>query len=471
VDVAVSVKKNQNRMVASGKPPQELANGDGSRTASFPSAGGSVAWKTLLTGDLGEQARQAVRAIARALVIPPRAAAPGDNAEQYAVERACLGGGQAGLAVLYVYLGRAGLVSGAAERALSFLNEAVDAVATVTMSAGLYRGFVGIAWAAEHLNKLLTSGADNPTEAVDEALPEYLDQSPWRNDYDLINGLVGVGVYALERLPRPVAAAYLERVIDRLAERAEWSRGGITWHTPSELLISEQRAQYPKGFYNLGLAHGAPGVIALLGAACSAGVALAKARPLLRGAVAWLVRQQLPARAGSRFPSLLAAGIEPAASRLAWCYGDAGVAVALLSAARGLDEPAWEQEALAIARAAAARPADTAGVRDAGLCHGAAGLGHLFNRLYHAVGDPCFAEAARFWFRRCLEMRKPGRGVAGFSRHWRQDGADIWQKDPGLLTGAAGIALALLAAITDIEPKWDRVLLATIPARHTGSLH
>jgi hypothetical protein len=340
------------------------------------------------------------------------------------------------------------------------------------MSAGLYQGFVGIAWAAEHVNKLLTTAEDNPTEAVDEALPEYLDHSPWSRDYDLINGLVGVGVYALERLPRPGAAAYLERVIDRLAERAERSRGGITWHTPAELLISEQRVQYPRGYYNLGVAHGVPGVIALLGAACAAGVALAKARPLLRGAVSWLVRQQLPARAGSRFPSLLAAGIEPEASRLAWCYGDAGVAVALLSAARGLEEPAWEQEALAIARAAAARPADTAGVRDAGLCHGAAGLGHLFNRLFHAVGDPCFAQAARFWFTRCLEMRKPGRGVAGFSRHWPgPDGVDFWLKDPGLLTGATGIALALLAAITDIEPQWDRVLLATIPARNKGSLH
>jgi hypothetical protein len=35
--------------------------------------------------------------------------------------------------------------------------------------------------------------------------------------------------------------------------------------------------------------------------------------------------------------------------------------------------------------------------------------------------------------------------------------------DPGLLTGAAGIALALLAATSLIEPAWDRVLLVAVP--------
>jgi hypothetical protein len=369
---------------------------------------------------------------------------------------------------LFAYLARAGLSDGAAEKALRFLNEAVETVTTVSMPPGLYQGFSGIAWAAQHLSGLLAAGDNDPNEAVDAALVEYLNQSPWRGDYDLISGLVGLGVYAFDRLPRPTAVACLERVIDRLAESAERGADGVTWHTPAEDLTPEQRAKYPCGYYNLGVAHGVPGVIPVLAAACAAGVAARKARPLVHGAVAWLLRQQLPAASESRFPNMCAPGIEPEACRLAWCYGDAGIAVALLSAARWLKEPAWEQEALAIARAAAARPAETAGVRDAGLCHGAAGLGHLFNRLFHAAGEACFAEAARFWFRRCLEMRQPGRGIAGFSHYGqRQDGVDCWLKEPGLLIGAAGIALALLAAITPIEPQWDRHLLAAIPDRES----
>jgi hypothetical protein len=151
-------------------------------------------------------------------------------------------------------------------------------------------------------------------------------------------------------------------------------------------------------------------------------------------------------------------------SRLAWCYGDLGLAVALLGAARCVGEADWERAALAVARRAVCRASEQSGVVDAGLCHGAAGVGHLFNRLFQATGEECFAEASRFWLERTLAMRQPGRGIAGYLS-WSpgEDGALTWLAEPGLLTGAAGIALALLAAATPIEPAWDRMLLASVP--------
>src|SRR5262249_61152253 len=96
-----------------------------------------------------------------------------------------------------------------------------------------------------------------------------------------------------------------------------------------------------------------------------------------------------------------------------WCYGDPGVAAALLGAARGVAEPGWEAAALAIARRAAERPSAEAGIKDAALCHGCAGLGHLFNRMSQATGEPELAEAARAWFERTLAMRHPGRPLGG----------------------------------------------------------
>ena len=64
------------------------------------------------------------------------------------------------------------------------------------------------------------------------------------------------------------------------------------------------------------------------------------------------------------------------------------------------------------------------------------------------------------WFRRTLAFRRPGRGIAGFTAH---DGADR-----SLLTGAAGIGLALLAASTAVEPAWDRILLLDLRSRFLG---
>jgi hypothetical protein len=42
-------------------------------------------------------------------------------------------------------------------------------------------------------------------------------------------------------------------------------------------------------------------------------------------------------------------------------------------------------------------------------------------------------------------------------------GTSRWSDETGFLTGAAGIGLALLAALTPVEPEWDRVLLLSFP--------
>src|SRR5262249_44490456 len=258
------------------------------------------------------------------------------------------------------------------------------------------------------------------------------------------------------------ALACLRRVIDHLAQTAERRPDGIAWPSLSEWLPPEVRDRWPARCYNLGLAHGIPGAIALLGRACAAGVAPDRARPLLEGAARWLmVRRAMVGTDG--FPAAVGTEPWPVPARLAWCYGDPGVAAALLLAARCAREPAWERAALAVARRAAERPPDAAEVVDAGLCHGSAGLGHLFNRMFQASGDTRLREAADFGFRRTLEMQQPGRGVAGFAA-WVDgpNGIPAWTDEPGFLTGAAGIALALLGASTTIEPAWDRALLVSL---------
>jgi hypothetical protein len=64
-------------------------------------------------------------------------------------------------------------------------------------------------------------------------------------------------------------------------------------------------------------------------------------------------------------------------------------------------------------------------------------------------------------------MRKPGEGCGGYLV-WTSDGqpnTSKWTGDPGFLVGSAGIGLALLAAVSDVEPAWDRVLLTSVPPR------
>jgi lantibiotic modifying enzyme len=400
-----------------------------------------MSWRPILQGACKDRAAETVQAILHDL--PP---------EQGAEDEPSLAAGSAGLAVLHGYLAQTGNGPEHAAAAHRCLQHALAAVAARPATASLYSGLTGVGWALAHLGDRLPGlNGEDDLAAIDAALLHHLDQSPWPGNYDLIDGLVGYGVYALERLPRAAAAACLRRVVQHLAETSRQCPEGVSWWT--------DRAELPQQGYNLGVAHGVPGVIALLGQACAAGVAVETARPLLEAAVRWLLAQQ--GRHG--FPHWVGPEADAAPGRLAWCYGDPGVAAALLSAARCLDEPAWESQALAIARRAAARAPELAGVMDAGLCHGAGGLGHLFNRLAQASGDARLAEAARFWLERALEMQRPGRGLGGYETCRAGEGGPDWVAEPGLLTGAAGIALALLAATTPIEPVWDRMLLLAVP--------
>jgi lantibiotic biosynthesis protein len=422
----------------------------------------AVQWAPILEGEEAAQAASAVTAVAEAIgesPLPARNRGPS------------LAGGEAGVALLFEYLDRARPGAGYGEIAQRRLERAIDILASTAQLPGLYAGFTGVSWVIEHVRGGAAEEADeeDPNEAIDAALLDHLRQTPWVSEYDLIGGLAGYGVYALERLPRPSAVACLELVVERLAEIARPRPGGLAWHTPFALVPEPNRPWFPSGLDNLGVAHGTPGVIAVLARICSSGVAVERARSLLAGAVSWLLTQKLPEGAGSVFPYSVGPDVKIRPARTAWCYGDPGIAAALLLAGRAAGEAAWEREALALASAVARRPPETCGVVDAGLCHGAVGLGHLLNRLYQATGDPELLTAARAWFGHALGYWEPGHGIGGFLGFVPPDGDFnqlVWNEDAGFLSGSAGMALALLAATSDVDPAWDRVLLASpLPER------
>jgi class I lanthipeptide synthase len=417
-------------------------------------------WRPILSGTTAQQALQAVDAIAESITSLPGEPDP------------TLGRGQSGLALLYTWLARTRRMPQADVLAWQCLAQATEAVATQAMNASLYAGFTGVAWVADLAGRLLDPDAEDRSEAVDDALLRLLSRAdPWSAPYDLVVGLTGLGVYALQRYPRPLAIECLRLVVERLHECARRDEHGLYWWTPPAEIHQESREEYPSGRADLGVAHGVAGVIGLLGGICGAGVEQATARPLLEGAVRWLLAHSMPTEAGPTFPLWVAPGFQPWPARCAWCYGDPGIAAALLVAARGAGDADWEQAAVALACRAAERPASGTGVVNACFCHGAAGLAHIYNRMYQVTGEPKLRRAAVYWLERTL----------GFYRLARDNG-DSWvegNKNPAqrpwtwtgveLVDGAAGVALVLLAAATSVEPTWDRMFLISAPRPDPGT--
>lgn len=447
-------------------------------------------WQPLLGGESAAKALAAVDEIAAGLRAATPAPPAGLGLAEAALWQAALGSGDAGRSLFFAYLDfhLHGVAAGAdgetgadqpdepggdhAATAVDLLDRAVDGLAVASPHPGLFAGLPGIAWVSEHLRDRLFDQDAAAGDAADEAVLAWLGRSCWTGDHDLIGGLAGLGIYALERLPRPGAARALDLVVERLAASAAWTAEGAAWFTPADRLPPELSQARPHGARDLGAAHGASGVVALLGAAIAADAATERALPLLEDAVRQLLSDRQPDRMHGQFPSFVAAGGEVRRSRLAWCYGDLGIAATLAVAGEGARRADWRRTANEIARAAATRPHAAAGVIDAGLCHGAAGVAHLFNRLHQASGDPELGEAARRWFHRALELRRPGRGIGGF-RTWEAHagGGGSWHDDHGFLSGAAGIGLALLAAVSPVEPNWDRALLLSLRPVARSSAH
>lgn len=320
---------------------------------------------------------------------------------------------------------------------------------------GLHGGLAGMGFTLAHVTD---DGADGLLGELDELLLTHLaEPHPLGGHFDLISGVVGIGVYFLERRAAApaVAAAGVASIVEALAASVRRDGDGAHW-----------RRRAPDGTdvgpIDCGLAHGVPGVLALLARIVGAGLGGPCTRDLLDDTCRWTAAQ---ARGGpgARFPYAVADEVGWAPARTAWCYGDPGVALSLYGAALATGAELAAAQALDVLDAACSRAPDTALVRDASLCHGAMGLAHVANRVYQASGEHRFAEHARRWLAHGLTLHQPMQPLGGFPKFDPRVGALV--PSSSLLEGAAGAALALVAAIEEAPPCWDRLLLCELPQR------
>lgn len=373
------------------------------------------------------------------------------------------------------------------ERALALLAGINERLERPMSNMSLWDGLAGIAWLNAHFERVFVDAEEDasnddlahqePLEdagpALDRVLTQLVRKRP-PDDYDLISGLVGIGMLGIERADTTTGTDLVVAVIDELARRRVSDAAGSTLLTAPGLLPPWQREQAPAGYYNLGVAHGVPGVIGFLAHAQAAGCCTDGAAPLLEELVAWVLAQRYRAApCGGGFANWAIPGHAREAAggaRCAWCYGGLGVGAMLVHAGQLVTNPAWVAEGVDICLAEAAVPIDRSGVVDAGLCHGAAGNAHIFNRLFQTNGDERFRDAALRYYRQILDYADDSRGIAGYvalealdEDHEQAERPRLGPvDDASLLTGTAGIGLALLASISDVEPQWDRLMLMDI---------
>ncbi|MFP5289261.1 MAG: lanthionine synthetase LanC family protein, partial [Thermoanaerobaculia bacterium] len=241
-------------------------------------------WLPLVSGALADEATAAIDAIAADMAEPEM---------QFGLSRQyplSLGFGRAGVALFQTYLGACRDDEESIARAAECLGDSLQGLSEAIMLPDLYRGFAGIAWTFEHVKERLWGPLeDDPCQEVDDALAAWVREGSAPSE--LMHGLAGICIYALERLSQPSARELAGLAVAGIEERSRGPRGW-GWPLPTEAaghLMGVYERERPPGFQEIladlrrlspaegvirpGAAHGVSGVLAALGAVHARGVA------------------------------------------------------------------------------------------------------------------------------------------------------------------------------------------------------
>jgi hypothetical protein len=418
-----------------------------------------MSWRPALTGADAERARAvalevASRLTAREPVVEDRSAAG-------------LASPDSSISLLCAQLDRLLPDAGWDRAGHVHLTAAAQAAERDGAPLGLFDGVAGLGFAAQRLaagrpryGTLLT--------AIDDAIAGGVAARSARlartngmpaGAWDLVMGITGIGAYLLARREEPAPRAALEATLASLVDLMGETDGPLRWATPPEHLHEYMRASTPEGNLNCGVAHGAPGPLALMSQALAEGVEVSGQADAVRRLGDWVAGQCRPGRFGPDWPAVIPLGeTRRAEHRPGWCYGNAGVARALWLAGRALDEPELSRLAERALRAALERQRTERPLRSPTMCHGTAGLAQVTLRMAADSGAEDLAREARML---CLELVERFDPDAPFGYRAEAQIHELRgpEGDATLLDGAAGPSLVLLAAATDTDPGWDRALL------------
>ncbi len=362
-------------------------------------------------------------------------------------------GGKAGIALFFAEDYRINHRVESFARLESILEQLLAQLSEHIRHYSFAHGLSGIGWLIRYLKAedLLDNSLDETLDELDTIIIEYTKQQLDQGYFDYLHeGLSGYLYFNFEVAHISTYKRFNKTLMKSVVREDE----GLYWES-----IDKQNPQ--RRYINLGLSHGIPGILVILARVYEISPST-ELKTTLYGLINTIRKiQSEHVVKGCQFPNGFLKGKENVSqnpSRLAWCYGDLGISIALLQVGNILQDVTIIKEAEMIGLKTCSRKLkDDTSVMDAGLCHGTAGIAHIYNRMFKYTKNPLFKEAAEFWMQQTLEYASFNDGLAGFKRWSVRE--EKYINDYSFLEGIAGIGLSLLGYMTDENPKWDRALL------------
>lgn len=371
--------------------------------------------------------------------------------------------GLAGLAIFEFYYSRYKNVPESADAAEEMVTIAFDQINEGFNIPTFCAGIAGLGWALQFLavQDFIEIDCDEFLVDLDDFLIESMDIDVEQNFYDFLHGMLGIAFYYLYRYQHTssteLRARYrqvLSNTIQKLKDTAVVEKDSAKWES---YLIRESQTRG----YNLCLAHGAASIVNFLSRLAGDENFTAEATDLLKKSVTYLLSlENSMDEEKCTFPDWeYLNGVLQQSGRLAWCYGDIGIAWSVWKAGKALSDDQLTQKGLDVLISTAFRrdPEDTK-VVDVGFCHGAAGLMHMYSHLYQQTSLDCFQEAADYWAVQTLEMAIHPNGYAGYMQK-RGDTEEPWRAELSMLEGVAGIGLSIISYLSPALSRWNEAFL------------
>jgi lantibiotic modifying enzyme len=365
-------------------------------------------------------------------------------------------GWMTGLAGMAIFLGEyeawKGSANGPSMKTILFLTLAriVDMINDGFTFPTHAAGLSGIVWAFRYLGKRGLIDKDD-SQVLDELIPfieKFAIHEIRSGNLDALHGGAGPYIVGVLNDPKEFESVF--------------SKPNFNFRVPS-------------GDIDLGLAHGLPSFLLLLSSPI--------ARIQTGFSVEWncFIRKSLKTlksyanfshKHSSIFPARIIGGIPQYPSRMAWCYGDVGIALALLRLAdtfREIEELVGieivnhqlvsSSELFAFSErilihAAKRRLSRETLVEDPYFCHGASGLAFMFYKAWSILKNNALQDAAKFWTLETINFLNSSHPIGEMSEK-----KGIQFGDGSLLNGLSGIGLSLIAIESGTIPGWEKGLL------------
>ena len=317
----------------------------------------------------------------------------------------------------------------------------------------LCTGIAGVGWLIDHLCQ---QGflADDPCVILSD-IDEYLYREAFNKlrigYFDFLHGAMGIVFYLVKRNRQD----YLHHLIRALSNIVVWDGDCAKWRA-----VSKHEEKILE--FSISLSHGCSSLALVLGKILQIMPEEEMVKRLLKGTVEFICKQEISVEQyGCYFPaySIESQQGDIPKSRLAWCHGDIGVALAIWQTGIRLRNQAWIDKGMDVLLFSANRRGATENrIEDAGICHGASGVAHIFNRLYRNTRDVAFKDAAAYWCREALSLGILGDGLTAYEA-WSSKESKNVKLNKSFLSGIAGFGLSLLSFIMPKDPAWDDCLL------------